>query len=486
MGIKTKKQYLESLRELNPTIYIAGSKLEGHFAESPYFRTNLNLVCLTFDLANDPKWEKSFTAWSPLIEDKVSWWTSVPQSTEDLVRVVRNIKAVAGTKFCVFCMGIALSVIWAITHEIDQENNTKYHERVKNFFKRLQKNDLRFCMGIMDPKGDRGLKPSKQPDLDMHLRVVRKNKNGIVVRGCKSQVSGGPLTHMILVAPCRAYDADEKDFVVSFAIPTDTKGITYITRPAAGPLEKMEYANPVSSEVGWTEHFAVFEDVVVPWENVFMCGEWEFTERFINYFSAYARLVKGVCCSARTDMLIGAAALVAQCNGIDKAGHVRSKLTDMMTSSLCGYGCALAAATESKKHASGIMIPDIAIANAGLYEGRLKLAQYFGTLMELAGGVITTMPLEADYKNPETKGWIDKYLKGKSSMSTEERFRILNLAQDICASRFTGYFMSSILCAGGTPETNRVEVFRNYNLGEKLKVAKSMAKIQGSIFEQDR
>jgi len=180
----------------------------------------------------------------------------------------------------------------------------------------------------------------------------------------------------------------------------------------------------VSSEVGWTEHFAVFEDVFVPWKNVFMCGEWEFTERFINYFSAYARLVKGVCCSARTDMLIGAAALVAQCNGIEKAGHVRSKLTDMMTSSLCGYGCALAAATESKKHASGIMIPDIAIANAGLYEGRLKLAQFFGTLMELAGGVITTMPLEADYKNPETKGWMDKYLKGKTNMSTEERFRI--------------------------------------------------------------
>ena len=151
MGIKTKKQYLESLRELNPTIYIAGSKLEGHFAESPYFRTNLNLVCLTFDLANDPKWEKSFTTWSPLIEDKVSWWTSVPQSTEDLVRVVRNIKAVAGTKFCVFCMGIALSVIWAITHEIDQENNTQYHERVKNFFKHLQKNDLRHNIFLLQP-----------------------------------------------------------------------------------------------------------------------------------------------------------------------------------------------------------------------------------------------------------------------------------------------------------------------------------------------
>jgi len=485
MAIMTKQEYLESLRSLKPTIFVGGKRMEGPFVDSPYFRTNLGVVGLTYDLANDPKWERQFTSQSPLINEKVSWWTTVPQSTEDVVQVVRNIKAIASRKYCVFCMGIALGVIWAITHEIDQERGTEYHRRLKNFFGHLQKNDLRFCMGVMDAKGDRGLKPSRQPDPDLHLRVVEKNEKGIVVRGCKSQVSGGPVTHMILVSPCRVYDAEEKEYVVSFAVPTDAKGIIYITRPAAGPLEKRDYANPVSSEVGWTEHFTVFEDVFVPWENVFMCGEWEYTERLINYFSAYVRLVKGACVSARTDLFIGTAALVAQYNGIEKAGHVRSKLTDMMTSSLCGYGCALAAATESKKHPSGIMIPDVAIANAGLYDGRVRLQQYFGSLMELAGGVITTMPLEADYKNPETKGYIDKYLKGKADLPTEERFRVLSLAQDITASMFTGYFMSSILCAGGTPETNRVEVFRNYDLKERVKVARALAKLEGSILEQE-
>ncbi len=484
MAIKTKEQYLKSLENLKPNIYVGGKKLEGSLVDSPYFRTNLNVVGLTYDLANSPKWEASFTTWSPLIEEKVSWWTSFPKNTEELVQVVRNIKAITGTKYCVFCMGIALSVLWAITYEIDQKKNTKYHERLKNFFKHLQKNDLRFCMGVMDAKGDRNLKPSKQPDLDLHLRVMEKNNKGIVVRGCKSQVSGGPITHMILVSPCRAFDADEKDFVVSFAIPTDTKGITYLMRPAAGPLERRDYANPVSSEVGWTEHFTIFDDVFVPWESVFMCGEWEFTDNLMQYFSAFVRLVKGACCAARTELFIGASALTARYNGIERASHVRSKLTDMMTSQLSGYGCALAAAVESKAHPSGIAIPDVAIAAAGLYNGRLNLEKYFGTLMELAGGVITTMPLEAEYKNPETRGYMDKYLKGRADLSTEDRFRVLNLAQDFCASMFTGYFMSSILCAGGTPETNRVDIFRNYNLEEKVKVAKALAKLDGSILEQ--
>lgn len=484
MAIKTKEEYAERLRGMNHEIFIKGDRFQGSFVDSPYARSTRNVIELGYDLANDPKWANEFTSFSSLVEEKVSWWNAIPQTTDDLLQLVRNIKNITSKKYCAFCMSLALDVVWAITHEIDKEKGTKYHQNVKNFFKEIQKGDLRFCMGVMDVKGDRGLKPNQQPDQDMHLHIVKKNDKGMIVRGCKGQVSGGPLTDKIVVIPCRAYDADEKDFVVSFALPTDTPGIKYIIRPPAGPIEKREISNPVSSEFGWIECFTVFEDVFVPWENVFMCGEWDYTDRFMNYFSSFVRILKTVCCSARTDIFIGASALVAQVNGIEKAGHVRSKLTDMMTSSVIGYGCALAAAVESKAHPSGIMIPDIAIGNAGLYETRLKLQQSFGTLMDLSGGVITTMPLEADYQNPETRGYMEKYLKGKANISTEERIRALSLAQDLVASNFSGYFMSSVLCAGGTPETNRVEVYRNYDLASKIKVARAHAKIDGSVFEQ--
>jgi len=485
MGIMTKEEYLDSLRKMNPEIFMVGKRLEGPFVDSPYARTNLNVIGLGYDLANDPKWSEDFTSWSTLIDEKVSWWNAIPETTEDVLQLVRNIKNVTSKKYCVFCMGLALDVLWAITYDMDKEIGTKYHHNLQGFFKEIQKDDLRFCMGVMDAKGDRGVKPGKQSDPDVHMRIVEKNDKGIVVRGCKAHVSGGPVTHRIVVIPCRAYGADEEEFVVSFALPTNTPGIKYIVRPSAGPIEKKEMTSPLSSEVGWLECFTVFDDVFVPWENVFMCGEWEYTDPLMRCFSAYVRLTKGVCVSARTDIFIGASALVSQVNGIEKAGHVKSKLTEMMTSSLVGYGCGLAAAVEAKKHPSGVMIPDISLANAGLYEGRMKLQKYFGTLMDLSGGAVTTMPLEEDYNNPETRGYIEKYMKGKTGISSEDRIRALNLSRDLCASYNTGYLMSNILCAGGTPETNKVEIWSNFDWEQPMKTARAMAKIDGSVLDQE-
>lgn len=190
------------------------------------------------------------------------------------------------------------------------------------------------------------------------------------------------------------------------------------------------------------------------------------------------RVCKGTCTSARTDILAGAAALIADYNGTAKASHIRSKITDMMMSSEIGWGCALASVVKSTMHPSGIPIPDGSISNAGLYHSRLRFIEFLGTLQEIAGGIVTTMPGETEYKNKETKGYIEKYLKGRSDISTEDRMKLLYFIQDLTASRFSGYLMGSAICAGGTPETNRVEVFRNYNLLEKINNVKALCNIK--------
>ena len=209
-----------------------------------------------------------------------------------------------------------------------------------------------------------------------------------------------------------------------------------------------------------------------------MCGEWEFTKNLIGYFSPYVRICKGTCTSARTDILVGAAALISYFNGTDRASHIRSKLTDMMIASEIGWGCALASVSKSTMHPSGIPIPDSSISNAGLYNSRLRFIEFLGTLQEIAGGIVTTMPAETEYLNQESKPYIEKYLKGRNDIPTEDRMRLLYFIQDLTASRFSGYLMASAICAGGTPETNRVEVFRNYNLLDKINNIKALCNIK--------
>lgn len=476
MGIKSSQQYLESLKNQKPNVYIMGEKVDD-VVKSKYFDITLKEMCKWYDWASDPDKKEAFAYWSPLINEEVSFWTHLRQDTDELRKMIEVMKKYNARHFCSMCMVIGLSVMWATTYDIDQEKGTNYHERLKNFFMHLQKEDLRYCLGVMDPKGDRSLPPGKQNDPDLYLRIVDKNSEGIIVNGAKMHTSNAPVTHFIFTCPSGVLKEEDSDYAVSFATPIDTKGITFITRPAPGPLEPKSYESPASSNIGFVECLTVFDNVFIPWENVFMCGEWEFTERLIGYFSPYVRLCKGTCTSARTDILAGTAALIADYNGVGKAGHIKNKITDMMISSEIGWGCALGAVSSAVQHPSGIPIPDISISNAGLYHSRLRFVEFLGTLQEIAGGVVTTMPAETEYKNPEIRHYIDKYFKGRNDISTEDRLKLLYFIQDLTASRFGGYVVASAICAGGTPETNRVEVQRNYDLLEKINNIKAICNI---------
>jgi 4-hydroxybutyryl-CoA dehydratase/vinylacetyl-CoA-Delta-isomerase len=477
MGIKTSEQYLESLRALKPCVYIMGEKVED-VVGSPYFDITLKEMCKWYDWASDPTRKDEYACWSPLINADVSFWTHLRQDKDELLKMITVMKKNNARHFCSMCMVIGLSIMWATTYDIDRAKGTNYHERLKDFFKHLQREDLRYCLGIMDPKGDRSLAPAEQADPDLHLRVVDRNSKGIVVNGAKMHTSNAPVVHYIFTCPSRVLGEKDRDYALSFAAPIDAKGITFITRPVPGPRGKKQLESPASSSIGFVESLSVFDNVFIPWENVFMCGEWDFTEKLIGYFSPYARLCKGTCTSARIDIIAGAAALIADYNGVGRAGHIRNKITDMMISSEIGWGCALGSVSKAVQHPSGIPIPDVSISNAGLYHSRLRLVEFLGMLQEIAGGVITTMPAETEYLNEATRGYIEKYFKGRKGVPTEDRLKLLYLIQDMTASRFGGYLVASAICAGGTPETNRVDVQRSYDLREKIRNVKAICNIE--------
>jgi aromatic ring hydroxylase len=72
---------------------------------------------------------------------------------------------------------------------------------------------------------------------------------------------------------------------------------------------------------------------------------------------------------------------------------------------------------------------------------------------------------------------VEKYFKARKDISVEDRMKLLYLIQDLTTSRFSGYLTASAICAGGTPETNRVEMARSYNLKEKINNIKEICQI---------
>lgn len=480
MGIRTSEQYKEALRQYNPTIYVAGRR-QKNVVDNECFKISLKEACKQFDWANNPETSEEFTEWSDLIDEKVSFWTALRRTTDDLYKMAEVTKKYNGKEFCTFCQGAGPGTLYALTWEIDQARGTDYHQRYLEALKEVQRKDSRGCIGVMDAKGDRSKLPSQQSDPDVYVRVVDKNSDGIFVHGAKTHTSNAPLAEFVIVTPCGVLTEADKDYALSFIVPIDANGLTFITRPAPGFLDHRlgpgEMENPVSSTIGFTESITVFDNVFIPWEHVFMCGEWEFTHNYIRYFSASARLSKLICTSSRTDIIAGAAALISDYNGVSRASHIKNKIIDMMIASEIAWGCALGAIAKSVMHPSGIPVPDLSIANAGLYHCRLRFIEFLGMLQEMAGGLITTMPLEADYRNEEIRPLIDKYLQGKAGIKTEDRLKLLYFINELTASRFCGYLISSALVAGGSPETNRLDVARSYNLEEKINNVKKWCKI---------
>jgi aromatic ring hydroxylase len=176
--------------------------------------------------------------------------------------------------------------------------------------------------------------------------------------------------------------------------------------------------------------------------------------------------------------LIGAAALLAEVNGLSlKTAHIRDKLAEMMMAASTAYGCALGAAMEGNKHASGVFLPDPVIANSGLSYIRSRLGTHLAHIHDLAGGLVVTMPTEADWKNPDLREYIEEGLQSGSQYTTEERLRAMHLAQDLAASRMTGTLWGFTINAAGSPETNKIVVQNLYDLEARLQVAKEIAGI---------
>jgi len=479
MAIKTSEEFREDLRRFNPSVYLLGEKIENVW-DHPRFQSTQNILAALYDFSFDHEFKDRAVVHSPLVDEPVRRLNLHIQTTaEDSLEKCRLTREVTQRRICTWCGSNILCLVWAATYETDQNHGTQYHQRYVEFVKSMMRNDYNLLLGMMDPKGDRTLPPSKQKNIT-GVKVMKRDARGIVVRGAKVHTSYGCCAQELLVLPCRALGEDDRDYAVSFAVPVDTPGVHFICRPAperTRPEDEMEC--PIGSALGAVEGMTVFEDVFVPWDRVFLCGEWDMAARFPYFFGNIQRQSKCSCLAGHTDLVCGVAALVTEVNGLSlKVSHIRDKLTKLMLEAETAQGCALGAAVEGERHESGVWIPSTLIANAGLNFIKSLAGEHIQLLHDIAGGLIVTMPTEADYKNPTIRAWMDEYLCGSSRYTTKERLQALYLAQELAASKFTGYFIGWAVNASGSPMAAEVMVRSHYDLKKRLDIAKGWAGIK--------
>ena len=329
MALMTGEQYIESIRKMHMQVYMFGKKVESP-VDDPILRPSLNSVRMTYDLAQKPEYQDLMTATSNLTGKRVNRFTNIHQSTEDLVKKVKMQRLLGQQTAACFqrCVGMdAFNAVYSTTYEIDQKYGTTYHENFKKFAAYVQENDLTVDGAMTDPKGDRSRAPHAQEDPDLFLRVVERRPDGIVVRGAKAHQTGALNSHEIIIMPTISMGPEDKDYAVSFAVPMDAEGIFMIIGRQSCDTRKLEGSelDVGNAEFGGVEALVVFEDVFVPNDRIFLCGETEFAGMMVERFAGYHRQSYGGCKVGVGDVLIGAAAVAADYNGCAKASHIKDK-----------------------------------------------------------------------------------------------------------------------------------------------------------------
>ncbi|MBI5115445.1 aromatic ring hydroxylase [Candidatus Poribacteria bacterium] len=486
--MRTKQQYIEGLKKMRRNIYVNGQKID---------RTDelqmdcINTIGLTFDMAEKPENKDLCTATSHLTGKVINRFCHVHQNKEDLHKkqdMTRMLcRAVGG---CIQrCMGIdGTNALYAASYEADKENSgkTEYHKNFKKWLERFQNEDLVGCCAQTDVKGHRMRRPSEQEDPDLYLRVVERKSEGVVVRGCKVHNSEASVADEILVVPTRALKADEKDWAIAFAIPADWEGIKQVV--SIHNLRPRKHF-PRGFTPGATDSYTIFDNVLIPWDRVFLCGETLHGGACALLFALFHRHSYSGCKPAIGDLLLGTAALIAECNGIQKAPHVREKLSEFIMVTELGYAAGFTASELGSNqlyvpgmgktpYGPGNYIPDSIYANVGRCLTGEAVYHEMEMLCDLAGGVPATFPYEGDFINPETKDLLNKYIMRNPDISAENSAQLWRYVADLLCSASSGVAAVGGYHGGGSPIMEQIAITSQYDIEARKAMVRRLAGIK--------
>jgi 4-hydroxybutyryl-CoA dehydratase/vinylacetyl-CoA-Delta-isomerase len=476
--LRSGADYIESLRGRNLAVYLLGERVPEP-VDHPLIRPSINAVAETYDLAlREPELASAI---SPLTGERVNRFLHIAHSAEDLVAqnlMQRKLGGLTGTCFQ-RCVGMdALNALYSVTFEIDERFGTTYHQRLREFITYVQARNHVIGGAMTDPKGDRSKAPHQQSDPDMFLRVVERRADGIVIRGAKAHQTGCINSHHLIVMPTMRLGPEDRDYAVVAAMPVEAPGITYIYGRQSCDTRSMEAAGLDRGNPRYSgqEALVVFDDVFIPWSRVFMDGEFEFAAMLVERFTCYHRR-SYVCKSGVGDVLIGAAATIAEYNGVAGASHVRDKLVEMNHLNETIYGLGIASSHQARATKSGAVLNDDMLANVCKHHVTKLPYEIARLAQDLAGGLVATLPSAADLESDAVGALLEKYLKTRDDVDVRDRWKILRLIENMTLGRNAVGYLTESMHGAGSPQAQRIQIGRGMQLVDKQRLAKRLAEI---------
>ncbi len=454
MGLMTKEQYLASLRD-GRVLYWDGERIDD-MTIHPNFRVPLEVALRDYEYDEPERRDVlTYKTEDGELAHRVYQIPTSEQELLDRMRLATELSIVGGVT------GVFMALM-SVRDEVAAVN-PRYAENIESMYHLARDRDLRAAEVITDAKGDRSRRANDQDDPDLYVRIVERKSDGIVVRGAKFHITAAALVHEQVVMPTKSMRQGEEDYAVAFSIPTNAPGVKIINRSFAPPeLNPFDY--PASAHHSIPEGMVIFDDVFVPWERVFLAGETQLSGVFARSLGLWERTLGLLEAAERAEMMVGLAHLVTEHQGKERKPEVMEAISELICYAHVIRTALEAACRRYEKTPSGMVHPNILDVNVGKYFFAANYHVAVRNLQDIAGGLVLTLPKEADLRHPEAGVYIRKYLHAKAGVEVEERMRVLNLIRDLTADAYGGWHLVTSLQAGGGLIAQRIMMNRTYDM----------------------
>jgi len=440
MPAVTGADYLYRLKHNQGEVWLEGERVKDVTTHQAT-RNGAASVARLYDLQHAPDLRGTMTYISPTSGERVGMSFLTPTSTEDLAR--RSRMSLVWARQSGGMMGRAPDYMnssfmaLAAASSYFAANRPEFAGHVRAYYEHVRENDLCLTHTLINPQANRSVGASQQADPFLAAGVVRESDSGLHIRGCRMLATLAPFADELAVFPSTVLkeQADVTRYAYAFSIPCNTPGLRFICRESFD-LGRSHFDHPLGSRFEEFDAMVIFDDVLVPWERVFLHGDNELCNNVYGKTGAVVHMMHQVAAKnvAKTELLLGIACAIVDSIQIGGFQHVQEKVAELIVTLEMMKACLRASEADGAPNEFGLVTP----AKGPLDVVRLTYPKVYPRLVEilqqLSASGLMAIPTEADLNGPLADD-LARYLQS-AKHNARDRVRLFRLAWDVAGSSF--------------------------------------------------
>jgi 4-hydroxyphenylacetate 3-monooxygenase len=439
MGARSGNNYLSSLRKLKAEVWLSGERVADPTTHPALMQCARSIASLYDMQIEHPE------AMTYRIEDgdRAGFSFIQPQNVED----VRKRSAMM-RRWAEFSGGMlgrtpdylnASIAAMAAARDFFAAADQRFSDNIVEYYREARKKDWCATHTLLNPRASRASGWAGQTDADLALRLVDQTHEGIIVNGARMLATLGPISEELLVFPSTVLkeDPSQKPFALAFAIQCNAPGLKFLCRDPFDS-DRSHFDHPLASRFEEMDCVVVFDNVTVPWERVFVCGDMTRCNSLYAETNAVINMMHQVVVknTVKSEFLLGLAVRIAQVSDSMGLPHVRERLAEMIITTELMRSSLRAAEADAARDKWGEFMP----ARPPLDTARNLFPRLYPRLVEIiqlnGSSSLMATPSERDFQGP-IASYIDRYFH-QAGAAPRERVALYRLAWDVAGSSFGG------------------------------------------------